>query len=600
MISAKLRRDCGACAGIRPDERPWLSGNLRFCPINRFAYCTDPFGVPHPLTGAYSAMSIHKDRTSLTAILDLAPTAASLMAFLAGAATIIAAANPGDHPRAADLISLVAVEAPSLFAAVAGVAQMALADGLRRRVDASMWAAAALSLFAAGYFILHHERYVDAGFQVAFVIFLISVRHSFYRRARAFSLRLSRVWFFAAVATLLIAAIGAVLWASTHPSFRTAPWYSLILDPIIGRAGRPIAVAGITLGTVALWRYLATSPRARQPAPGPGEFSRAKAALSAAVEPRPEAMLSFTGDLSFIFSPSGKSFIAYADYASSMIALGGPTGAPDERRALLAAFCEEAEVRGFKPVIYAAPVPLLPDLLDLGFKIEKIGENAVVALNQFSLAGKARDSIRYANRKLTQREGAHFELHTPPHAEALIARLRPISDAWLTMHKTGEKRFSLGRFDPDFLDHCPIAEATIDQTPVAFGSLLTTPDKGWAALDLMRYNPATAPSATMDFLLSEMLLWAKDAGYARFDLSMAPLSGLAEERYAPLFARLGRMIFEQGGRWYNFEGLRNFKEKFRPDWEPRYLAARGSFSLPVALAEVAMLTSSTPPDRKTP
>lgn len=524
----------------------------------------------------------------------MAPIVASFLAFLAGAATIIAAANPSDHPRAVDAISLIAVEAPSIVAALVGIAQMALADGLRRRVDASMWAASLLSLFAAAYFILHHERLLDAALQISFAGGLIFFRRSFYRRARAFSIRMPPVWFAAVAGTLLLAAIGAVLWAATHPAFRTAPWQALLTDPIIGRAGRPIAVASAAFFCLVIWRYVASAKRTPPAQAGPDDFSRAWTALEGAVDAAPEAILAFSGDLSFLFSPSGRSFIAYAAFGSSLFALGGPVGLVDERRSLLAAFCERADRDNLKPVIYAAPVPLLPDLLDLGFKVEKIGENAVIDLAQFSLAGKARESIRYANRKLTQRDGAHFEMHAPPHGAELIERLRPISNAWLQHQKSAEKRFSLGRFEPQLLDRCLVAEATIGGRAVAFGTILATPDKTRAALDLMRYDPAIAPPATMDFLLSEILLWAKEAGFQRFDLSMAPLSGLAEERFAPLFARLGRMIFEQGGRWYNFEGLRKFKEKYKPDWEPRYLAARGAFSLPVALAEVAMLTNSPP------
>lgn len=528
---------------------------------------------------------------------DIAPVVASFLAFLAGAATIISAANPSNHPRAADAISLLAVEAPSMIAALVGIAQMALADGLRRRIDASMWAASMLSTFTAAYFILHHERYVDAALQISFVCCLLVFRRSFYRRARAFSIQMPPVWFAGVAAILLLAAIGAVLWAATHPSFRTAPLLALLTDPIIGRAGRPIAVAGAAFICLVFWRYVASVRRTPPMQPGPDDFSRAWTALEGAADAAPESILAFSGDFSFLFSASGRSFIPYAAYGSSLFALGGPVGPADERRSMLAAFCEWADRDNLKPVIYAAPVPLLPDLLDLGFKVEKIGENAVIGLAQFSLAGKARESIRYANRKLTQREGAHFQMHAPPHSAELVERLRPISNAWLQHQKTGEKRFSLGRFEPQLLDRSLIAEATISGRAVAFGTILAMPDKARAALDLMRYDPAVAPPATMDFLLSEILLWAKEAGIQRFDLSMAPLSGLAEERFAPLFARLGRMIFEQGGRWYNFEGLRKFKEKYKPDWEPRYLAARGAFSLPVALAEVAILTNSPPHER---
>jgi len=536
-------------------------------------------------------------KQTVVAVGEAAPVIASATAFLAGAATIISAANPSSTSRAVDTLSLITREAPSILAAIAGVALMALADGLRRRVDASLWSAAALSSGAAAYFVLHHERYLDAALQSAFVIFLIVNRHAFYRRARAFSpKRLQRGWYLLSIAILLAALVGAVLWASTQASFRAAPWWSLLVDPIIGRAGRPVAAAAVALSGLVIWRYLATQHVPAPPPPGPEDLQHADAVFAKADDPPPEANLVYQGDLALYFNDSRTSFVPYAQTAGSMIALCGPVGPVSERRAALAGFCEAAAQKGLRPVVYAAPPTLLPDLLDLGFKIEKIGENAVISLSAFSLAGKARESIRYANRKLTQREGARFAMHLPPHPEALFTTLRPISDAWLAFHKSTEKRFSLGRFDRGLLDHCPIAVASIAERPAAFGSILTSPDRKRAALDLMRYDPGSAPPGTMDFLLSEMILWAKDAGFEQFDLSMAPLSGLAEERFAPLFARLGRLVYEQGGRWYNFEGLRRFKEKFAPQWTPRYLAARGPFSAPIALAEIALLTNSPPGD----
>ena len=137
----------------------------------------------------------------------------------------------------------------------------------------------------------------------------------------------------------------------------------------------------------------------------------------------------------------------------------------------------------------------------------------------------------------------------------------------------------------------PLALVRVRGAIVAFANIWTTPDKVWAAIDLMRHHPETAPPRTMDFLFAELFLWAAREGFAKFDLGMAPLSGMGEERYAPLFARLGRAIYERAGALYNFQGLRAFKEKFNPNWEPRYLAAPGAFSLPIVLAETAMLTA---------
>ncbi len=80
---------------------------------------------------------------------------------------------------------------------------------------------------------------------------------------------------------------------------------------------------------------------------------------------------------------------------------------------------------------------------------------------------------------------------------------------------------------------------------------------------------------------------------------MAPLSGL---RPAPLSSRwhwLGSFIWRHGDRFYNFQGLRVFKGKFNPVWEPRYLAASGTFGL-VALADAAALVGASFNGSKTP
>jgi phosphatidylglycerol lysyltransferase len=75
---------------------------------------------------------------------------------------------------------------------------------------------------------------------------------------------------------------------------------------------------------------------------------------------------------------------------------------------------------------------------------------------------------------------------------------------------------------------------------------------------------------------------------ARFSLGMVPLSGLQPRRGA-LTQRLGSMVFRRGEQLYNFQGLRRFKDKFQPDWEPRYMAVPAGLDPLVALADTAAL-----------
>ncbi len=123
---------------------------------------------------------------------------------------------------------------------------------------------------------------------------------------------------------------------------------------------------------------------------------------------------------------------------------------------------------------------------------------------------------------------------------------------------------------------------------VAFANLLTSPDE--AAVDLMRHRP-DAPHGVMDYLFIRCAQWAKAEGLASFDLGMAPLAGLEDRRIAPVFARVGALVFEEGGALYGFQGLRSYKGKFGPDWRSRFIAAPVSTPLPLALLDVALLTS---------
>ena len=87
------------------------------------------------------------------------------------------------------------------------------------------------------------------------------------------------------------------------------------------------------------------------------------------------------------------------------------------------------------------------------------------------------------------------------------------------------------------------------------------------------------------------MLWGKEEGYKRFNLGMAPLSGLEYRGTTSLWNKLGSFVFKNGGNFYNFLGLKNFKNKFNPEWKPKYIALSGSFGLPSTLNDIAVLVS---------
>jgi phosphatidylglycerol lysyltransferase len=67
---------------------------------------------------------------------------------------------------------------------------------------------------------------------------------------------------------------------------------------------------------------------------------------------------------------------------------------------------------------------------------------------------------------------------------------------------------------------------------------------------------------------------------------MAPLSGIEQERLAPLWTHVAALAFRHGEHFYNFQGLRQYKEKFHPVWRSKYLVSPGGLALPPTEANV--------------
>ncbi|MFH0781382.1 MAG: phosphatidylglycerol lysyltransferase domain-containing protein [Pseudomonadota bacterium] len=94
------------------------------------------------------------------------------------------------------------------------------------------------------------------------------------------------------------------------------------------------------------------------------------------------------------------------------------------------------------------------------------------------------------------------------------------------------------------------------------------------------------------FPMIGLMLWGQEQGYRSMDLGMAPLSGLDNRAFAPLWNRVGAVVFQHGEHFYNFEGLREYKQKFKPIWSPRYLACPGGLlALPHILVKISALIS---------
>ena len=120
---------------------------------------------------------------------------------------------------------------------------------------------------------------------------------------------------------------------------------------------------------------------------------------------------------------------------------------------------------------------------------------------------------------------------------------------------------------------------------------MTTELGGEVTVGLMRHRPDCASRYAMEYLFVRLIQYFREQGYSSFSLGMVPLAGFHTHPLAPRWHRLGRLIWSLGRRFYNFQGLRDYKDKFDPVWESKFLASPGGLRLPMILTNVATLIS---------
>jgi len=523
---------------------------------------------------------------------DIAPTVFAAIVFLSGAAMLGASAAP-DFFQNRSLLRIIAplpvIEASHFLSSVIGTLMLFVAAGLRQRLS-SAWLLGVILLGAGAVFSLlsggHYARVVAS---TVVMMSLAASRGAFYRQPGLREMNLSPIWIGA-----ILLVIGAIAWLGffsfEHFEYNNDLWWTFARDADASRFLRGIVTALVVFALFVAWRLMQLSGAPRAEAPPADIDTRVARVIAEGDAVSPDASLAFLPDKRFLFSESGKSFIMYGVHGRSWIAMGPPVGLASEARDLAWRFKALAHKFGGEIAFYSISESFLATALDLGLSVVKVGETAIVPLETFSLEGGKRSKLRQARRNL-EKDGCTFEILPPEEVAENLPALKEVSDRWLAKHKGKEKQFTLGFFNLAYLSHFPVAVVRRGNEIFAFANLWIAPAAQGLSIDLMRYLPDAAPYGVMDSLIVELIMWGKENGYKTLDLGMAPLAGLERRRLAPLMSRIGALVFEQGGRFYGFEGLRQFKEKFQPQWKPLYLAASNRLDAAVALGRVALLTS---------
>jgi len=518
----------------------------------------------------------------------LLPQTAAAVVFLAGAVLLFSGSTPGLPDRLHDLgrlVPLPVIEVSHLLGSLVGVCLLFVARGLQRRLDSAYVITLVLLVCGAVASLAKGLDYEEAAVLGIVALLLAPMRDVFYRHGALLAERFTVRWF-VAISVVLGVSLWLGLLAFRHVEYSGDLWWQFALHADAPRFLRATVAVSVVAATVALTRLV----RPAGPEPEPASTAAIdRAASIVARSTRTSPNLALLGDKTFLFSKDGDGFVMYAVERRSWVAMGDPVGPPETQRELVWTFRSLVDRYDGWPVFYEVGSANLPLYLDLGLTLQKLGEEALVPLEGFSLDGSSRKSLRWARRS-AEKAGCSFAVASGGDVQSLLPELRQVSDQWLASKNTREKRFSLGFFDEAYVGRYPQALVRRDGSIVAFANIWASAGRDELSVDLMRYS-ADAPAGVIDYLFTELLLWGRAQGYRRFNLGMAPMSGMETHALAPLWSRVGAFLYRHGEDFYNFQGLRAYKEKFDPVWEPLYLASPAGFALPRILAHLATLIS---------
>jgi len=513
---------------------------------------------------------------------------------LMGVVNLLSGIFPSLPERVSELRQVLPLEVRHgghLTSVLAGFALLMLSLNLGRRKQVAWGMTVAVLLVSIVTHLIKGLDYEEASLGMALLILLWLARNQFHALSDPPSVRQGLLVLVSAFVFTLVYGTAGFYLLDRHFSVhfnllpaltQTVTMFTAFYDPgliPLTRFGRYFADSIYVVGlvTISYGLFLLVRPVFLRHAPT-SEERRLAGQIVAAHGRSSLARLCLLDDKSFYFSPGG-SLISFVNKGRMAVTLGDPIGPPDDARACIQSFQILCARNDWRPAFYQTAPDYLEIYHSLGFDALRIGQEGIVDLNAFTLEGGENKSVRTSINKLT-RMGHRAQVYEPLISDHLLDELRSISDEWLATMNGTELRFSVGWFDEDYLRNGRIMAICTPEGPIsAFANILPEYQKNEVTIDLMRRRTEVA-GGTMDFLFVSLFQWAKSQGYATFSLGLSALSGMGEHPDSPVPEKVLHYAYQHINRFYNFKGLHEFKEKFHPIWEPRYLVYPGAASLP--------------------
>ncbi|MDX2852752.1 phosphatidylglycerol lysyltransferase domain-containing protein [Streptomyces sp. PA03-3a] len=479
-----------------------------------------------------------------------------------------------------------------------------LAVTMRRRKRAA-WL---LNLVLAGLYLLflaaatavpevrgHPQNWVSLGITAAFCAALLAGRRAFRAKGDPANPRLAAAVAVGGVAAGGLLAAGLVTVTDTGHGSTFGERYAYAMLRVVSLANAADSFPGLSapgwvdvvinaLSAVLFLLVLYAafrSPRGRELL-GPQDEMRLRALLDRHGERDSLGYFALRRDKSVVWSPSGKSAIAYRVVGGVSLASGDPIGDPEAWPGAIGAWLAEAREHAWVPAVVGAGEEGGTVYARHGLDALELGDEAVVEVADFTLEGRAMRTVRQAHHRIGR---AGYTVRVRRHEdvpEREMAALVERADRW--RYGQTERGFSmaLGRLGDPADGRCVMVECADEGgEPRALLSFVPWGRHG-LSLDLMRRD-RDSDNGLVEFMVIELIRRAEEFGVERLSLNFAVFRSVFE-RGARLGAgpvlRMWRALLTFFSRWWQIESLYRANAKYRPVWEPRFLLFEKGGELP--------------------
>lgn len=528
----------------------------------------------------------------------------AVLLFLLGLINILSGITPALPHRLQilqEIIPLEAIHASNWLVTLAGIVMLALSIFLMKGLRNAWIAALALSGIS---FIAHLTKGIDWEEAIFSFVTFISLA---YQRKQYFihaDLRLAKRSLLPGLVSVVVVIIfGTIgfyyldyghfnvdfsIWKSFQEAISTFFLLNINLTPATTFAKEFLygmnLLGAITLGYIV---YFLLRPLIHRPLAAEDEgMQRAKELVKKHGKSSLDYFKTYY-DKKFWFSDKDEGFVSFKTSRNYAFVLENPVCADNEAMInIINCFDSYCRQNGLRSAYYRIPELNKPLYEKLGKKVFPIGEEAVVNLGNWTLEGGDKSGMRNAINKITKL-GYTFQVLEPPQKDAFLQQLKATSEDWLKNTERSEIVFSQGLFnEKELKNQIILTLENSEKKVVGFVNLISDYASGEANFDLMR-KTADAPNGSMDFLFARMLDYLKKIGFKTCNLGMVPMSGI--DKPDNIQERVIKLAYEKIKRFGHYKSLREYKEKFNPDWQMMYLAYNDPYDLiylPGALEQV--------------